>query len=191
MVISVGLEGLVVPGEEDLEEAPVAADGIHLTLRSALRNLPETELSPHELGVAEQLLGGRRTIRELVLLTYDVAPENEGYRTCYMRVRRALITLEGKGMVSSALFGKAKPYRLTRHAIEKLLAVCDGDERYPGIVERVDYVAYSLTVAASIATLSASMVSTDPSLVLGLAGSSHLLAGISICRLLETLRRVL
>jgi hypothetical protein len=174
-----------------LEDTPMATDGIRLTLRSALRTLPETELSPHELGVAEQLLGGRRTIRELVLLTYDVSPEDEGYRTCYMRVRRALITLEGKGMVSSALFGKAKPYRLTRHAIEKLLAVCDGGERYANIVKRIDYLAYSSALGLSLATLFTSTVSTDPPLVLGLAGASLLLTGISVCRLLETLRRVL
>ena len=169
----------------------MATDGIRLTLRSALRNLPETKVSPHELGVAEQLLGGKRTIRELVLLTYNVCPEDEGYRTCYMRVRRALITLEGKGMVSSALFGKAKPYRLTRHAIEKLLAVCNGDESHPNLVLRIDYLAYLSTLGLSLATLFASKVSMDPSLVLGLAGASLLLAGISVCRLLETLRRVL
>ena len=180
-----------MPEEGKREDKPMATDGIHLTLRSALRTLPETELSPHELGVAEQLLVGKRTIRELVLLTYDVSPEDESYRTCYMRVRRALMTLEGKGMVSSALFGKAKPYRLTRHAIEKLLAVCDGDERYPNIIKRIDYVAYSSTLGLSIATLFLSKLSTLPSLVLGLAGASLLLAGISICRLLETLRRVL
>ena len=180
-----------MPGEGTLEDIPIATDGIRLTLRSALRNLPETDLSAHELGVAEQLLRGKRTIRELVLLTYDVRPEDEGYRTCYMRVRRALNTMEGKGMVSSALFGKAKPYRLTRHAMEMLLAVCEGDDKYVQIVRRVDYVAYAATMAVSIATLFASTRSAHPSLVLGLAGSSLLLAGISLCRLLETLRRVL
>jgi hypothetical protein len=174
-----------------LEDLPITTDGIRLTLQSALRTLPETELSTHELGVAEQLLGGKRTIRELVLLTYGLRPEDEGYRTCYMRVRRALITLEGKGMVSSGLFGKAKPYRLTRHAMEKLLAVCEGDDKYASIVQRVDYMAYAVTLAMSLATLIASIRSNNPSLVLGLAGSSLLLAGISLCRLLETLRRVL
>ncbi|MBU7003916.1 MAG: hypothetical protein HXS50_00010 [Theionarchaea archaeon] len=174
-----------------MKDIPMATGGIRLTLRSALRNLPETELSPHELGVAEQLLRGRRTIRELVLLTYDVRPEDEGYRTCYMRVRRALITLEGRGMVSSALFGKSKPYRLTRHAMEKLLAVCEGEEKYVGITKRIDYVAYSLTLGVSLATWFSSTGSMDPQIVLGLAGSSLLLAGISLCRLLETLRRVI
>jgi len=163
--------------------------GIRSSLRSALRNLREVELSPNELNVLEELLKGRRTIPELVLLMYGKGIEDAEYRTYYMRVRRAVARLESKGMISTRLFGKKKPYKLSRHAIERLLAIGEGNERR--VAPRLDYVVYGLTLALCLATLSVSRHVYYPAVVLGLAGGSLVFVGISLCRVLETIRRVM
>ena len=78
----------------------------------SLDHLEERELSYTRLLIL--LLGRNRSIGDLVTIIYGMKSDQPGYRKLYMRVSRRLKSLQSKGFVSKALFGKEKPYRITR-----------------------------------------------------------------------------
>ncbi len=106
--------------------------------------------------VLSELIRGRRTVPELVGLLYGVQHGYPGYNSYYMKVRRSLQNLGGKGYVSCPIFGKNRPYRLTGYAIAKLTNIGgEGSPRRVALVPRKDlavYVATTLLGCLSLAS---------------------------------------
>jgi hypothetical protein len=100
-----------------------------------------------EAQLINELMEGRRTGPELVKLVFNVDRSNPEFHTYYMRVRRAISSLESKGYVVSRLFGRDKPYRLTRYAVEQLASLGGGRER---LLPKHDLVLYFVTLAMGI-----------------------------------------
>ncbi len=101
--------------------------------------------------VLVHLLKGRRTITELVRLMFAVEPSCPQFHSYYVRVWRAVRELEARGMVSAPLFGKDKPYRLTRRGVEILLSAYQTrGEAPPRVVGAIDSLIFAATIALGI-----------------------------------------
>ena len=86
------------------------------------RQIRESNLrSPLEIEIVSLLIEGRRTARELTEEIYDTG--SGGHLAVeYARVRRCLKGLEARGYVAAAtIFGRERPYRLTRFGVSRLL----------------------------------------------------------------------
>jgi hypothetical protein len=140
--------------------------------------------------IIAHLLYGRRTPRELVELIFEIENDCGSFHQYYMRISRALQSLESHGFVSRRLFGSEKPYRLTRYALSRLASL-DRD-RGRGPVSRWDASIIATTVGVGIATIAA-----DQGLVplarlefMVLYTLFILLSGMSLLRFIEMVRRV-
>lgn len=60
------------------------------------------------------LIDHGRSVGDVVEFVYGKRSGEPGYRKLYMRVSRRLRALEREGLVSRALFGKERPYQITR-----------------------------------------------------------------------------
>jgi hypothetical protein len=160
-------------------------------LRRTLRQLRSLELAtPLQMEVVEKLLGGRRNLPELVELIFHQSTGDPGYKSHYMRVKRATDHLQSRGLVSTKIFGKNKPYHLTRYAVEVLTPIAGEPTRYR-LLPRRDIAIYSGTIFLIAATVLASQgESLNPSLVLLMGWASCVFIGISLCRFVEMIRRV-
>jgi hypothetical protein len=166
---------------------------IHSRLKSSLVWLEEMDLSSTtEANIFTELLAGRRTIAELAEIMYHVRRDNERYSTYYDKIRRAMGPLEAKGYVSRRIFGRDKPYGLTRFAKERILAANLGTGN-PKILSLADTVLYTLTLLmAALSWALAKQVTTPPRGAYSVLYSAFLLAaGMSITRFVEMMRRVL
>lgn len=102
-----------------MSKDPGDFDGSHLDpseiLKNAIQNLDrleERELSQTRILVL--LLERDLSVADLVANIYGKRPHESEYRRLYMRISRRLISLQGRGLISRALFGKERPYRITR-----------------------------------------------------------------------------
>ena len=173
-----------VNGVEDVRDVRVVA-------RDAIQDLKEIDLdSSLEAEVLENLVGGRKSTEELVGLIYDTAKGTGDYPAYYMRVRRATRSLEEKGLVSTALLGREKPYRLTRHALDKLLAMKDNriEPCLVPVLDRVLYLALGVLVAVTWAW---AMIGHGQQVLFYLSLTTVFLTGLAISRFLETLGKVM
>jgi len=64
--------------------------------------------------ILQELVSGKKTVSELTDIIYGLGRGDKGFPSSYMRARRAAKRLESKGFISAPLFGRDKPYRLTR-----------------------------------------------------------------------------
>jgi len=151
-------------------------------LKKSVHLLGELELADEmQVAIIEALLSGEMTVAEL---SERILGSDYEYHAGYMRIRRALEPLESKGIVSRAVLGKPKPYRLTIYGKEKLSSLATG-ESLPSLITYWDIALYVATL--SMATASA----------LGVSEGSWLpvawiyLAGMSTVRLVHSLRRVI
>jgi hypothetical protein len=142
--------------------------------------------------ILTRLVSVRRTALDL---SQEIYPDDES-RAGYMKVIRALGSLEQRGYVAKPLFGNEKPYSLTPYGRERLSAAIGGTTPRP-LVSRKDLATYLSLAMGSVAAilltsmaLSASGWTLSP-LALGVlwfaVGS---LFGGSLVRFVETLRRV-
>ena len=100
-------------------------------LRRTLRQLRSLQLAtPLQMEVVEKLLEGRRNLPELVELIFHESSGDPEYKPHYMRVKRAADHLQSQGLVSTKVFGKNKPYHLTRYAVEMLTPIAGEPTRY-------------------------------------------------------------
>jgi hypothetical protein len=99
--------------------------------------------------VLANLVEGRRTVSEIVQLLYGLRISDEGYQSCFSRVRRELRKLESKGLVSRKLLGRDKPYRLTQLAVSNLARI-GGEEAQLSLIPRIDIAAYIVTLVLSV-----------------------------------------
>ncbi len=102
---------------------------------------------PLHVEILSSLIEGRRTASELTEKIYGVTRENPDYRAYYMKVFRAGRTLQRNGYVSTRLFGRDKPYKLTPFATARMMEIEEGTR---GVLSRSDVAAYLLTVGVGI-----------------------------------------
>lgn len=163
---------------------------IRESLLSTISSMRLQDLSVLEVEVLARLVGVRRTTAELVEEIYGTATDDEGYRADYYRVRRATRSLEEKGFVSAPLFGRGKPFHLTRYAVSVLTGiVVDGDAKRERVLGWKDVFLLGLTLV--FASLSVVYAQSTLSWTLSLPGLMLFLSGISVCRLSMVVRSVI
>jgi hypothetical protein len=156
-----------------------------------------TKLKGLEIGdefaveILAQLVEGKKTVAEIVEAVYGLRNSDEGYLPIYAKVWRQIRQLESKGLVSTRILGRNKPYRLTQLAIINLAKI-GGEEQQVPVIPRVDLVPYVGTlVIAGIAILQArDILQFTETTTMGLLLLFGLFAGVSLCRSIETIRRV-
>jgi len=144
-----------------------------------------------EVEILGQLVGSSMTATELVEGIYGLGSSDEGFSSSYTRVRRGVRKLESKGLVSTRLFGRDKPYRLTDLAVINLARI-GGGGRQMATVPRVDLVAYLATSGLSVpvVVLGSEWLSISDVGVVLLFAVFFFLLGASFVRFMQTLRRV-
>jgi hypothetical protein len=142
--------------------------------------------------ILSQLVEGQKSIPEIVDIVYGLQNGDEGYKSSYGRVRREIRLLESKGLVSRSLFGKEKPYRLTELSIINLARIGGEQKRQATVIPRTDMVMYLATAgaAAPVAILVFGWVQLSEASTIGVFGFLCLFLGISLCRFVESVRRV-
>jgi len=179
-----------VPSSQSNGKEPEFDKSAALAARSAIRHLREMELdSTLQAEVLEKLLDGKKTTEELVALIYKVPRESQAYQACYMRVRRAAKRLEEKGLTSRPLFGRDKPHKLTRLALERLLAI-NGHRGDVRIVPMMDRALYLVLLVVFVLTWASATIQVEHHLLFTLSVAVIFLGGLACCRFLETIRRV-
>jgi hypothetical protein len=144
-----------------------------------------------EVEIISRLIQGRRTRNELVEEIFDVRKEGQDYVASYTKVRRGLEDLESRGYVTTPLFAKEKPYRITSYAMQKVASVSP-DIRQPRLVERIDPLIYSACLIAGFATYYLAGNVDDPARIMAvLPASFFILLGFSLARIWGTLRKVI
>jgi hypothetical protein len=157
-----------------------------------IRQIRDLGLDLLEVEILSRLLQGPRTRNELVEEIYEVRRGEDGYNSCYAKVRRAIKVLLSRGYVATKILGKEKPYRITRYAVETLGSIAPG-QKPPSLVGIPDMVAYSLCVLLGIVTtMVISWADMEPSFFVSVIPASFFLfLGVSLTRIWETVRKVM
>jgi len=137
---------------------------------SRIRRAREADLrSPLEMEIVTRLMEGARTATEL---TVEIFGSGDDLRAEYARVRRQLKGLESRGTVAAvSLFGRERPYRLTRYGVSKLINL--QGVREERLVSLADVGLYLSTAAFLSLVLSvADVPSWVPPLFIFLSGAS-------------------
>lgn len=175
-----------------VRRAPVG-NGASL-LDDSVRALRELGLgSDLQTEMLRHLLHGPRTMTELVELIYGVSRDGEDFSADYMKIRRAIRKLENKGLLSTKIFGRDKPYRLTRYAIEKLYHLARPNGQPGELVSRSDLAVHASTLVSGLATLLLTwqaLGEPHPVIVVIISGIFFYLLGISSNRILGLIRRI-
>lgn len=143
-----------------------------------------------EAEIVARLLEGRRTAGELVEEIFDVQGDSESFHSYYMRVCRALHSLEKRGYVSTRLFGRDRPYRLTDHVVQRLARI--GGEQPARLVPIRDALVYVVTVVVCVIVILARLgfLEFDRQGFMVLFTLGVLLSGVSLTKFLEMIGKV-
>jgi hypothetical protein len=160
---------------------------LHDSIVSYISGLRLANLDVLQVEVLGRLIGCRRTTAELVEEIYGTPNPSDGYAADYYRIRRATKHLEEKGFISAPLFGRKKPYHLTKYAVSVLANITPGEEP-ERILSQPDMVVYASTLALLLLTVIYSQ--STLSWVILLPGLMLVCLGISISRLGSTIRKV-
>lgn len=144
-----------------------------------------------EVEILARLVDGRKSAAEIVMLAYGLRKGDEGFKSSYSRVGRAIRRLESKGLVSRKLLGRDKPYRLTQLAITNLASIGGGEQQL-SLFPWFDAVLYLATLGATtaVALQSVGWFQLPETPTVGLSAFLCILLGASICELVRTVRRV-
>jgi hypothetical protein len=134
---------------------------------------------------------GRKSTAEIVELVYGLRKGDDGFKSCYSRVGRAIRRLESKGLVSRRLLGRDKPYRLTQLAITNLARI-GGEEQQMALVPKIDLATYvgTLSLGIPFAMRALGLLTMSGDLALWMFPSFCFLLGICFVEVLRTFRRV-
>jgi hypothetical protein len=168
-------------------------DKLGACVRSGVSRLRGVDLSDGlELEILSELIEGGRTQAELVEKIYGVGRGDDGFLSCYTRVRRAVKRLESKGLVATRVFGREKPYRLTDLAVTNLARIGREEKQLP-IVPKIDAFAYTSMLGTSLLIIALAMGWYELSELdtLCLFGSFCFFLGLSVYGFLRGIMRVL
>jgi hypothetical protein len=173
--------GIFRDDRDDLREETSTRlwESIKILRDLGLASEPESE-------VLRCLIDGPRNITELVDIIYGATRNTPGFGADYMKISRVIRRLENKGLVSTRILGRDKPYKLTPYALEKLYFLGRPGESAQGLVGFVDLLAYLITLGSGTA-----MIFLQQSPWLGVVFGAFLYSlGISTCRIVRMLRRL-
>ena len=187
---------LVMPGidSDELPNLTEVRRAIKERVLNAIGELGQLDVQDlTQARIIAALLTGQRTVSELVEEIYGQRRGDEGYMGSYSKIRRAVMVLASHGYVSTKLFGKDKPYRLTKYAVANLADISDSTGK-PRIIPRVDLIIHGVTVIMGLVALSLVVerisLGSGPAFALFYAALFTLL-GASIVRLLESVSKVM
>jgi hypothetical protein len=158
-----------------------------------VRKLRKIDLGILEAEILGSLIDGRKNISELVEHIYGISPSGEGYNASRLRVRRALRHLEKRGIVSTQILGRDKPYRITQHGIG-VLANISPDVEVDKVLARLEVVAIVSTMLVGLMMWMISrgvIVEIDFNISQVLFAAFFTLFGLSLGALIRVLRRYL
>jgi hypothetical protein len=167
-------------------------NGLHTDVEKGVSRVRGLELGDQvAVEVLTQLVEGRKTVTEIVEGVYGLRRSDEGFSSCFTKVRRATKRLESSGLVSTGIFGRDKPYRLTDLAIINLARIGGGREQIR-VLPRIDLLTYAATAAFSlpVASLGLGWLQMFDSGVIVVFGCFFYLLGVSTVRIVQTLRKV-
>jgi hypothetical protein len=159
---------------------------------SGVRRLRHLELDILEAEILDGLMDGRKNAVELVAHVYGLQRGRQGFRASYLRVCRALRGLESRGLVSTRLFGRDKPYRLTQHGVAVLASIVPEMDQ-PRILARGDLLLLLITGIVGVALFLYSrglLTAPEWGPALLLFAVFFILVGISMTLIARVIRRV-
>jgi DNA-binding PadR family transcriptional regulator len=159
---------------------------------ASVRRLRYLDLSPLEAEILDRLIDGRRTAVELVGEIYGLGRGDESYDASCVRVRRALRRLERRGLASTRIFGRDRPYRVTRHGVAVLASIAPemGEPRilgWPRIALLAATALCGLVMVSSTRVFEGCLGDWGE---LALFASFFFLSGLSVSVLVDGIRRV-
>ena len=152
--------------------------------RMQISTLLETE-------ILSSLVGKERMVSELTEEIYGVTRQSPSYHTYYMKVSRAVRALQRNGYVTTKVWGRDKPFKLTAFAASKIM---DVDGKVQRVVPLCDALVYVAAVGFGLANifLAASAASpwlSTPKTILPYT-AFLVLSGYSLARLSIAVRKV-
>jgi len=154
---------------------------------SSVRKLRHMDLTMLQVEIADRLMDGRRTATELVEQIFETRSGDPEFQARYAAIRREIKTLENRGYVSTTLFGRDRPYKLTPHGIALLTSILPEDQK-PRILGRWDLAAFIATTLTGASLLLFRRQEGWPVFVL--FALFFLLLGASLSSFARTLRKV-
>ncbi len=155
-----------------------------------MNELKNLDLSLLQAEVLAHLVEGKKTVTELCQMIYGVEPFDPSFEMYYARVRRAARNLKHRGLISTPLLGKEKPYRLTNHGILQMASLGIALEKRQKLIG-LDEVLVFLSVAAL--GLSSILVPSRPdaeNVVALLRAFLALSVGVALTRIWGIFRKV-
>jgi hypothetical protein len=158
---------------------------------SSVRRFHRLNLSMLEAEVMDRLMDGRRTAAELVEEIYELPKNNQGFEAAYRRIHRTLHALEGRGLVSTNLLGREKPYRLTPHGIAVLSSILPGmgEVRKVRSTEVGAYVVTAIWGAFTLVYSQGLILQVDVDVLFALVATLFTMIGFSLALLIFMVRR--
>ena len=154
-------------------------------LLPSVSELKSLDLSLLQAEILAYLVDGRRTVSELCQMIYGVDLADPSFEMYYARVRRAARDLKLRGLISTPLLGRQKPYRLTNHGILQMASLGDALEKRPRLVGINDILIFFSAAALTLPTiLMPSDTLGGPGILFGLS------IGVAVTRLWSIARKV-
>jgi hypothetical protein len=167
-------------------------ENLHNRVRQGVSKLRGLDIGD-DLGIEilSQLVDGRKSVSEIVELVYGLRRGDEGHKSCHGKVSREIKRLESKGLVSKAIFGRDRPYRLTDLAMINLARIGGHVQQIP-VLPRIDLAIYFITFGSAVPLvfLVVGWVQLSQSFAGWLSCWFWLLLGISLTRFAQAFRRV-
>ncbi len=159
---------------------------------SSIRKLRQLELSMLEAEILDNLMDGRKNAVELVDCIYGLARGHEGFDASCIKVRRSLKGLERRGFISTGIFGREKPYRLTQHGVAVLSSIAPEMDT-PKILHVHEIISFVATGVVGIIVLASAWgaLGSQDRILGGLVFAAfYILLGYSLAMLVQAIRRV-
>lgn len=174
--------------------SPTGAKGkeVRDRLRTAVKSLDQVPIkSELEAEIIGRLIDAKLTVSELVHILYGAQRQDGEFFAYYMKVKRAMKSLAARGLVTTKLFGRDKPYALTAYGVQALADIGGGIETQAGLIPTLDRGLYAVTAGLAAGTLGVARWA-QPSHTTILAASSLLFffIGVAFTRAVQTIRRV-
>lgn len=113
----------------------------------------------------------------------------EASRAEYMKVVRALQTLQHNGYIARALFGKEKPYHLTRYGEERIMAAVGGKPP-AALIPRGDLLLYAMAGSSATVSVVLTQMRANPVPLVACWLTTGIVSGLCVSRFLQTVRRL-
>jgi hypothetical protein len=173
------------PGTDEVDELPAR-------IKSGITRLRGLDIGDEiTVEILGNLVDGKKTVAEIVERVYGLNSQDGGYFSAYSRIRRGIRRLESKGLVSTGILGREKPYRLTDLAMINLARIGGGDKQMSVLSAR-DVLSYLVTLVLSLPLILVVLqwIEFSEPILVSIFGCFCFLFGISFSRLIQSIGRV-